>query len=705
MTKKTHNYWTEERCAEEALKFTRRVDFEKHSSSACQTARRKGWMDRICSHMELTVEQKKTFFSYYENCHTESKKYRNRKEFRAKNNIAYKIAQSKGWLDFFFENPKSVPIGWWQDKSHCLEEALKYNQRTSFAHSSAGAFQAAFRNGWLDEICKHMDDYQRENGTYKRKSGYWTKERCIKAVKECVNNGESKQQFKLKYSAASRAILQNGWTEEIYSMFPILGNLYRRCIYVYEFTDNFAYIGLTYNPTKRNRDHHYKKDSAVYKHIHESGLFPTFKVISDYMENEEAQKQEASTLKEYINNGWNILNRIKTGALGHGNPIWTKEICQQIASKYIVLKDFSDNEPICYNAMIRNGWVKELCLHMKRRKFSLNEMKIAAAKYDTVLDFRRNDNKIYCAAQRQGLLNEVIKGMKAGYDGPSESEIRAEACKYTLYGDFINKSKLHYKWAKRLGILDKVTSHMNRSKRKKITFSMCKITASKCTSRVEFKKMDPSAYSCARENGWLEELCAHMKPMIRTFTYESLQEIANKYKTKKDFQKKDSSAYNSAYRRGWLDDLCVHMIKKKRKPYTLEECAATAEKYNTRVDFQKKSMKCYNAARRNGWLDIVCSHMKPMLREITKDVCFEIAKRCTTRAEFQRMDGSCYNAARKNGWLNEICEHMKPQHRKITKELCLEIAKEYKTRSEFQKKDSSCYNVARVNGWLDEIFK
>lgn len=596
----------------------------------------------------------------YDQCEIEAKKYNNRKDFRAKSPIAYDIAKSENWLDSFFKNPKSVVNGWWQNKEHCLEAALHYKKRTEFAQGNKGAFLTAYRNGWLDEICRHMDDYQKENGTYKHKSGYWTKERCIEAAKKCANNGESKQMFVKKYSTAHREILKNNWENEVFIVFPILGNLYKRCIYAYEFSDNFVYVGLTCNMYKRNRDHHYKKDSAVYTHIQESGLQPQLKVISDFMNIEKAQEKEEETLKKYINKGWNILNRVKTGALGHGFPIWSKDLCRKIASQYITLKSFSDSEPMCYGAMQRQGWTKELCSHMKRRKVSLSEMKTAVVKYDTILDFRRGDYKIYSAAQRQGLLDQITIGMDLGRNGPSEEEIRSVASQYESYSNFINKNKTYCKWAKRIGIYDEITAHMRRAIRKEITFDICEKVAQKCKTRAEFKKVDASAYGKAIENGWLEEICTHMKVTHRTYTHKLLLEIASKYKTKKDFQKEDSAAYSYAFVHGLLDEICINMVNQKRKPYTLDECIEVAKKYKTRVEFQRKNNKVYLATQRNGWLDIVCLHMKTTLRKITKDMCLNIAQRCTTITEFRKMDGPCYNAAKRNGWLEEICEQMLP---------------------------------------------
>ena len=55
---KPTGYWTKERCQKEALKYTRRVDFQKGSVSAQNAAARAGWMDEICQHMGKSHAEK-----------------------------------------------------------------------------------------------------------------------------------------------------------------------------------------------------------------------------------------------------------------------------------------------------------------------------------------------------------------------------------------------------------------------------------------------------------------------------------------------------------------------------------------------------------------------------------------------------------------------------------------------------------------------
>lgn len=47
------------------------------------------------------------------------------------------------------------PILHWT-KERCSQEALKYTARSDFARTATGAYYAAQRKGWLDDVCRHM---------------------------------------------------------------------------------------------------------------------------------------------------------------------------------------------------------------------------------------------------------------------------------------------------------------------------------------------------------------------------------------------------------------------------------------------------------------------------------------------------------------------------------------------------------------------
>jgi predicted GIY-YIG superfamily endonuclease len=186
-----------------------------------------------------------------------------------------------------------------------------------------------------------------------------------------------------------------------------------RCVYVYEFSDNSAYIGLTYNLEKRNISRKTQIYDGVTKHISETDLIPELKQLSDYIPTNEASLLENKYIKIYRDNGWKILNKTKGGELGSGERTWTKELCQKEAFKFNSRSEFYYKNNKVYAAAQRYGWLNEICQHMnlKIHHWTVNECKKEALKYDYRYDFAKNNKAAYTWAIRHNTLNEVCSHM------------------------------------------------------------------------------------------------------------------------------------------------------------------------------------------------------------------------------------------------------------------------------------------------------
>jgi superfamily II DNA or RNA helicase len=151
-----HGHWSIEKCKSEALKHSRRKDFKSRSPSAYRAANENGWLDKVCAHMN-TIRLPNGHWTF-ENCKAEALKYSYRKEFNNARGAAYITAKKKGWLDEIcahMKTRKTKPQGHWTFEN-CKAEALKYSSRKKFQLGSPGAFSAALKKGWYDEICAHM---------------------------------------------------------------------------------------------------------------------------------------------------------------------------------------------------------------------------------------------------------------------------------------------------------------------------------------------------------------------------------------------------------------------------------------------------------------------------------------------------------------------------------------------------------------------
>ena len=174
------------------------------------------------------------------------------------------------------------PNGYWT-KEKCAEEILKYETIADFRKNSIEVYRIVHYYNWSDLLSglkykKHL-------------KGYWSKERC----KEEAVKYKTRSELKLNCNSAYLTTHNNGWIDEICSHMVINNGLSKRCIYVYEFSDNYAYIGLTYNLENRNKRHLVDTRSSVYKHIEKTSILPTIKQLTDYIDATDASILESLT--------------------------------------------------------------------------------------------------------------------------------------------------------------------------------------------------------------------------------------------------------------------------------------------------------------------------------------------------------------------------------------------------------------------------
>jgi hypothetical protein len=152
-----NGYWNVERCHAEALKYSTRSEFGGANGAAYNASKRLKILEEVCKHM-TEIKKPKGHWTY-ETLHAEALKYDNKVEFREKSNPAFLTASRKGLLDKICSHMEAgkLPNGYWLNKDNCAAEALKYMNRRAFSLANSSAYHGADINGWLDEICSHMD--------------------------------------------------------------------------------------------------------------------------------------------------------------------------------------------------------------------------------------------------------------------------------------------------------------------------------------------------------------------------------------------------------------------------------------------------------------------------------------------------------------------------------------------------------------------
>lgn len=346
--RKSKNYWTKEKSFEVALQYNNKRDFKKDHISAYELLRINNWLDDACLHMSRPKNDniKWTF----DECKNEALNYKTLKEFRLKRGGAYRIARQNNWLNevcsHMAKNEYKKQIIWTFE--NCYNDALKYNTRIEFCRKSR-AYGACRRNGWLNEVCKHMEK------PYASKFK-WSKERCLLLAL----NYNTRAEFKSNEYNAYNAAKYNGWLDEICKDMVRCGDRKHKCIYSYEFSDNYVYVGLTYNLDIRDRSRKYKNNDAVTKHRNDSGLVPIRKQLTEYVPVNIAINLEGEYLEKYINEGWFILNKCKTGSIGGYNTVWNYNRVKSIVSKYEDLESLILNDKYLYEIIKNKGWVNSL---------------------------------------------------------------------------------------------------------------------------------------------------------------------------------------------------------------------------------------------------------------------------------------------------------------------------------------------------------
>jgi hypothetical protein len=333
----------------------------------------------------------------------ECKKYGSLVEFKKKSPRFYRAYYRRGLKDsgeFKTEGTNRI-----YTNEQIIKEAKKYNHIKQFYTEGRLIYRAAIRLGkdFFNEITKHMG---RNNYGHEKK---YTDEYIIEQGSKCDTPMDFKRKFPNLYERAitrklsNRITYKEGYVYDSYTEDSILkeaseydspinlirdnqklyraaqvrgllskikykighlGSRYSRLVYVYEFSDNNFYCGLTFNEGKRHYQHFFgDTKSPVREHMEKTGLVPVKKIISDgYIHSDEAGVLEEYTRINYIKNGWISLNKKKCGGLGTTQRIWTKEKIYEKVSNFKTRNDLKSSG--IFNAARHFGIYHDIVKHI-----------------------------------------------------------------------------------------------------------------------------------------------------------------------------------------------------------------------------------------------------------------------------------------------------------------------------------------------------
>ena len=194
--------WTKDEIHKVALNYNSRSEFCDAFGGAYGAARKYGWLDDVCSHMEPLI--KPPGYWTYERVVKEALKYTNKTAFTVGSSRAYNLARLNGWLDEICSHMISInkPKGYWT-LERCFKEALKFTYKTDFHKTSSAAYHVLLKVRLLDDACSHM--------RRKPLPEYWTLDLVRKTAAKCNTRGE----FIARFGNAYKKAWNKGWLDDV----------------------------------------------------------------------------------------------------------------------------------------------------------------------------------------------------------------------------------------------------------------------------------------------------------------------------------------------------------------------------------------------------------------------------------------------------------------------------------------------------------
>ncbi len=492
MKREMSKYRTDKELAMIASRYTVLKDFREKESSAYNAMQERGLLEKLCDNMErehkphVPDEKLAQIASHYTVL----------KDFRKNENSAYSMICKRGLFKKLCGHMKRGS----RDLTDELiaDIAVCYQTRKDFMEADSSAYSIACKRGIIDKVCAHME-------TFSRPMGYWDKERC----RERAADYNSKSEFSKGCPSAYGAAQKNGWLDDICSHMIPRGNLFKRKIYVFTFSDGYAYVGLAQDPQDRYRAHIAgRKNSPILPHIKKTGATYEFTILTDWLHKDVAVKVEDDYIKKYAAEGWKMLNKVKGGALGATTSLYTHERIKREVEKYEYVDDLRNGSPQFYKYILRHHLWEEYCSQMK---------------------FRRPPRCYWTLERAIAIVSE---------------------CKYR--GELCIKYPQAWKLLKDAGLLDKYyPNNKKRVYKKTWTIEKSLTIISGCSSRMDLSRKHPGAYVTLRDAGLLDQFFP--TKWTKPYTEKEKMAIIAICKTRTELHNRNRSVYDWAKKNGLLD--------------------------------------------------------------------------------------------------------------------------------------------------------
>ena len=301
------------------------------------------------------------------------------------------------------------------DYNSCRLAAAKYQCKKDFEVNAPSEYAKANKMKWLNDFAKEFHYLNRNES-----------QKASRVTNGTSISNEAIIEIAKKYTDCHKFIKESGiyglaQKRKLLSSFTWMHKKpqgWNDIVYVYEFPHtHVAYIGRTGRPEKRDYEHKNLASDSVFKYATSQGLqVPNPIILHHDLSLKDGKRLECVEIKNYINNGWTLLNRRAGGGTGNIGYTISKSGALRIAKKYNSLKLLRKDYPKVVQQLYSKGWITECTWlakirppKVKRGHWNVyDNVKNEALKYKSETDFKSNSWGAYDGAMRNGWINELF---------------------------------------------------------------------------------------------------------------------------------------------------------------------------------------------------------------------------------------------------------------------------------------------------------
>ncbi len=443
------------------------------------------------------------------------------------------------------------------------KSASKYTSVKEWRTKEESAYATASARGLLKKLTKGMVKIGEK--------GFWTKNK----VKKSALKYQTKVDWIKNEDAAYRAAYKNGWIAELTKHMIPIGNKKIRCVYSISVKGKkIIYIGLTGYYQRRIRDHF--DTPRILNLIKEHGKKSIItKQLTKYILAEKAIDIEKKLTLHYINTGYVVLNKAKPGSLGGTTVKWTKQKILAEAKKYQTIREWLNKNKKSYAAAWSMNILDQATKHMTRlweKKWTEKKVIEAALKFKSFKIWLEKEPASYRAARARNLLNDpritkhLIKVIGSSIHKWKKEKVLKDAKKYKSRSKWKRNSPAAYGAARERGYFLKAVKHMKKPPPHGIWSkeNIIKNARKFKTIKIWMKK-EPGAYGAAQKKKILKEATKHMKRLWqKKWNGKTVIRSARKFNYSSVWKRNYPSAYAAARRLNILKIATKHMKLKRR---------------------------------------------------------------------------------------------------------------------------------------------